>query len=391
MHINNYSENVFQWLEKVSTGRFFVHQLSILLLLLSWFFVSPAACKFFTHPLPYAWDTILLKASDLTNNLEHIAPTSWRAKKVFRITIPVIIRLLQVSPAFIVLMQIVCGYALYYFSYRLVQRITGDAIQAILTTSSLAFLYFGRAAWFEFDAAWFDGFSYFFILMAMYTSSVWGIFLFSTMAAWNDERAFMALSIVLLFHFLSDKGDKKTTFKNLVSLNRQALAAAAAILAYILLRGFLSVYYHMHTPKDGANLDVLIHQTPNFLPLGAFTFMEGFWLLVLYGLVWVFFKRDYLMLFLLLAPILVLGMVAGCVTDITRSGSFMLPLVFVFIRYPGYFFRQSQMRSLLFSCFAITFLFPPVFVCLDWGAANWYFSPFLFKKILLLFGTFLSA
>jgi hypothetical protein len=105
----------------------------------------------------------------------------------------------------------------------------------------------------------------------------------------------------------------------------------------------------------------------------------------------VFFRRDYLMLFLLLAPILVLGTVAGCVTDITRSGSFMLPIVFVLIRYPGIFFNQLQMRSILFSCFAITLLFPPVFVCLDWGAANWYFSPFLFKKILFVFGKFLSA
>lgn len=391
MQLNNYPENVTQWLEKISSGRYFAHGLSLMLLLMSWFFVSPVAFKFFTHPLPYAWDTILLKASDLTNNLEHIAPSSWRAKKVFRITIPVLIRLTKFSPAFVVLMQIICGYAIYFFSYRLVHRITGDAIQAVWATCAMAFLYFGRAAWFEFEATWFDGFSYFFLLMAMYQGSVWGIFLFSTMAAWNDERAFMALSLVFLFHFVSTKGEEKTSLKNLFSLNKQTLAAAAAIVAYLLTRLFLTVFYHMHTPKDGANMGVLVHQTPNFLPLGAFTFMEGFWLLAMYALLWVFFKRDYLLFFLLLAPILILGVVAGCVTDITRSGSFMVPIVFVLIRYPGIFINRMQMRSLLFSCFAITLLFPPVFVCLDWGAGSWYFSPFLFKKMLLVLGQYLSA
>ena len=81
---------------------------------------------------------------NLSNNLGHIPPSSWLAKKVFRLTIPVFIKLLKLSPAIIIISQILVGYLTYIVSFKLTLRITKDAIQSTFLTTGIAFLYFGR-------------------------------------------------------------------------------------------------------------------------------------------------------------------------------------------------------------------------------------------------------
>ena len=134
---------------------------------------------------------------DLTNPLTHLDPGSWLAKKVFRLSVPLVLKVTGASPPVVLALPYGCGILLFFFGYKLALQVMRDRMTAVFTASALAFTYFGRAAFFDVGFLWFDGIAYFLLLMAMYAPRGWQVFLFASAAAWADERAFMALSVVM--------------------------------------------------------------------------------------------------------------------------------------------------------------------------------------------------
>src|SRR5690606_17619394 len=149
-----------------------------------------------------------------------------------------------------------------------------DPNAATWITAGLAFLYFGRAGFHDLEHLWFDGFAFFFLIMAMHARRPIAILLWSTAAAWTDERAFMALGIVFLFHQLEGNTDRSI---GVMRPNRNGAAALTAIGAYLAFRAFLADRYGMRISSHGAEPDFLGY-TARFLPFGAWTFLEGFWI-----------------------------------------------------------------------------------------------------------------
>lgn len=371
---------LFNFIEQKSQSKLYPYSLALLLMLSSWFLVYPTF--HWLNPEFEAWQAVMLKASDLTNSLTHIPPDSWLAKKVFRLTVPVIIRVFHLTPATILLVQAVLGYFLYVLCYKFSDNILKDKVQATLLTAGIAFLYFGRTAWFDINYTWFDAFAYFFLLMAMYYQNVFAVFLCSMLAAWTDERGFIALSIVFLFHYLRDKINQRINLLSLMRLNKPSMVVIFSGALYLMIRQWLSVQYSMQTPTEGANLSVLT-KTIGLMPIGAVTFMEGFWLVLAASFVNLSLQKNYPAIALLLLPLSALTIVSGCVTDITRSGSYLVPMIFILINYLKHVQSACEMRMLLFACFLISLLFPPTVVCGDWEAAEWFSSSINITKKLL--------
>lgn len=360
--------NTYDFIGTKSNDKYYGYKLALLLFLLACFFSTPNVFLFFLQDnLSSAWNTVIFKSNNLTSSLSHIDPYSWQAKKVFRLTIPLLIKLFNLPPYIIVLLQIFVGYLIFLFSYKLAFRISKDSIQATFFTAGIAFLYFGKASFFEFKATWFDGFSYFFIIMAMWSRGVLGIIIFSTLAAWNDERGFMALSLVFLFHYFDNIGLEKISFRNFLNFKKNTIAVFAAIFFYIVGRLIMSNLYNMHTPNDGANLGVLLDRTYYFIPIGLLTFFEGFYFLLAVFILFMVKSKDYLRLSFVAVPLLLITIVSFCVTDITRSGAFAFPIVFISIYYLKDKLAETQMRAILLICCMVSILIPPIFICADWG------------------------
>ena len=360
---------IFQWVEKKSEGKYYPFFLSLILMLVCWFFVFPKLLFVDAHSL--AWETVTLKANDLTNSLTHVDPTSWLSKKVFRLTVPFIMKLTHLPPFGIVLLQYCIGFLIYFFSFKLSKHILKDAVSATLVTAGIAFLYIGRVAFIDVYFTWFDAFAYFFLLLALYSNKSYAIFAFSLLAAWTDERAFIALSAVFIFHLLQGKLDEKLRFKHLFQLNKGSLATLAAIAVYLAMRLTMTYAFDMHTPRTGANLAVLGRTLP-YMPVGIWTFFEGFWLIIVAALLHSFMQKNYLAWLVMLAPLVVLTVVSGCVTDTTRSGSYLFPMLFVFLYYMKAVAATTDYRKLFLACFLITLLFPATIVCSDWEASSWF-------------------
>lgn len=363
---------LFTYIESRANSKWYPYVLALVLMLTSWMLVLPEF--FLLDPDCEAWQTIFLKSQDLTHQLDHIPPESWLSKKVFRLTIPVFLKFFPLTPAAVIIVQAFVGYFIYVLTFKLTRKITKDAVVATFLMAAVAFLFFGRVAYYDINFTWFDTFAFFFLLCAMYSKNALVIFLFSTLASWTDERAFVALGIVLLFHLMSGatfEGNRKVVFQRLI--RREVLSVLAAMLMYLLLRLVLMQFYGMHTPTEGANWD-MIKVTYPYLPFGIWTFLEGLWILFIIAIFLALARRELLQVVFFVLPVIVFILIAGLVSDITRSGSYLVPLVFVLLGYVSRHLDQSKLRYTVLIGAAITLFFPAVVICTDWYATYWFES-----------------
>ncbi len=373
----SFPEKLFARISRKREGPLFAASLAILLTVASLTLALPDWSRY--DPASEAWRTLALKSADLTNPLTHLDPGSWLAKKVFRLSVPLVMKVTGASPPVVLALQYGCGILLFFFGYKLALQVMRDRVTAVFTASALAFTYFGRAAFFDVGFLWFDGIAYFLLLMAMYAPRGWQVFLFALAAAWTDERAFMALSVVMLFHMMHQgtlgRRELLGAFRN-----PRWLATAAAAGLYLATRFWMQSAYGMKTPAAGAHWRVITQTWPH-LPLGSWTFFEGFWLAAAVFLVVAWSRRDFLLPLLVGVLLSIFTLVAACVFDITRSGSFAMPIVFVMGGYLAGRLAETDLRWLYLSVLLVSILFPPIFVCSDWGPID-SLSPSLFVRLL---------
>jgi len=352
----------FSWIEKKSGSKYYIY----VVVLIAWVLACP-------HSRPGnfqndIWNSVMLKSRDLTNTLSQFPSYSNAAKKVFRLTVPLVIKLFHLKPVGVLIIQYILGFLLIIFSYKLSLRILKDAVSATFISMGILFTFFGSISFCDMSTAWFDGWSYFFLVMALFQRNIFSIFFFATLAAWNDERAFIALPIVLLFHQINKDGITKYNFKELLLLNSKSMAVLTAIVGYIALRFYLQFQFGMHTPAgDGAAVGLsILKQDLYLLPIGMWTFLEGFWILFLLFILFAVTNKNYLLVTFILALTLILTIVAGCVLDITRSGAYLMPVIFVLISYLRNYITVNSMQYILFFVMTVCLIFPSYFI-MKWG------------------------
>jgi len=76
--------------------------------------------------------------------------------------------------------------------------------------------------------------------------------------------------------------------------------------------------------------------------------------------------KHFFITTLILLQTALLTIPALSVFDITRSGGYLMPLVFVLIVFVVQNFNIQKIRSLLFRCLLFTFLLPPYFIVSSW-------------------------
>ncbi len=347
----------FSWVEKKSVKKNYPFFLALSLVCVSLFLAFPRYDIFFGTS--EAWDVTMLKTKDLTNSLEHISPESFMAKKVFRLSVPLVIRIFHLNIVSTLVIQYILGYLLILFSYKFAYRILRDAVSASFFAAGITFLYYGRACFTELTYTWFDGWAYFFLLMAAYNRNLILIFLFGSLAAWTDERAFMALPIIILFHQLNYA--ESFSNKQLLTPAKPAISVIAAMICYLGIRFLLSQVFDMHTPQNDANWSIFIKNVSHTsFGFGAFTFLEGFWLLLPLSVYIAVKRKHFLFLFLLLSVLGISFITALFVMDITRSGSYMGPILFIFLLYLSRLTERTFFRAILFICMFFAFIFPPM-------------------------------
>lgn len=357
-----YIGSLFSWIEKKSEKWYYIYLLSLISILATCQLNSLYEYK--TKSVIVKWDILLLKSQDLTNSLGFLDPASNAAKLVFRLFVPVLIRLFHLNYITLHIIQYIVGYLLIIVSYKLADKLLKDKVSASFIAIGLVCTYFGKTSFFDMATYWFDGFAYFFIIVSMLVSSPVLIFIFCSCAAWVDERAFLALPIVFIFHqIISVKHNDKIRMKDLLSLNSKSKAILMGILSYVILRVYLEINCSMHTPmaQGLVSFNTFKKNIP-YYPMGLLSFLEGFWLLYFIFSLITINKKNYLLFSVTSLIVIVFSISAGMVFDVTRSGAYLMPVIFIIIPVLTSNLDKLFIRYLLFMVLFICIMIPPYFV-----------------------------
>jgi hypothetical protein len=282
------------------------------------------------------------------------------AKMSFRLAVPLLARVLHLSLAQLLALQVLAGYAVFYRVAGLLEASLHDRAAAALLTLGLALTYFGYE--FTYDlSGYFDGLGYAALVLALGTRR-WGLILGLVLAGGFVDERVLAASTLLVFWYGAQQYAWQVPGWGRFLFTRPATAVYAAWLAYAVLRLGLAWRYGLHTPGGLVGVSALYHSSwHELLALGFTTGLSSYWLPVGLAVALLLFQRRYGVLALLLGSFAPIFVGAFAVTDITRSLAFGMPVAFVSLDLLGRYTTLAERRYLALVVVFFALLMPAYF------------------------------
>lgn len=278
---------------------------------------------------------------------------SHEGKLTFRLTVPVLAHLLHLGRNGILILSAILGGVLLFTVLTLAYEITCDRQIAFLLTLATACTWSGLTAFHDLRGGYYDAIALCLLLAAMSARSPILVGIAAFLASWADERAFIALPLLIAFF----------VFKARLSKQRLTPPLTALILAgvaYLVTRGYLTVTQSYSLNTAGIGLTVLLQQA-RVLPLGIWAGIGGGWILLVYSL-WILWRaKQYLALAGLMGAVIPLIGTAAIVSDITRSAAYCLPAVIVALAVLRAHVSLRGLSGLVLAVTAISFLVPTAY------------------------------
>jgi hypothetical protein len=282
------------------------------------------------------------------------------AKMSFRLAVPLLARVLHLSLAHLLALQILAGLAVFYRVAGLLAASLHDRVAAALLTLGLALTYFGYEYTYDLSG-YFDGLGYAALVWALGTRRWPVIFGLVLVGGFVDERV-LAASALLVFWYGARQYDWQVPSLLRFLFTRPAKAVYAAWLTYAALRLTLMWHYGLHTAGGLVGLSALYHSSwHELLALGFVTGLSGYWLPVGLAVALLLYQRRYGVLVLLLGSFAPIFCCAFAVTDITRSLAFGMPVAFISLDLLGRYTTLGERRYLALVVGCCTLLIPTYF------------------------------
>lgn len=294
----------------------------------------------------------ILRAGEHPFDQEGLDPTDRSYNFTFRVTVPLVGGLVDLSPAGFLVLQGLGGLGLFAASAMAVERITRNRRLAALTAIAVGLTWAGACAFVEVRGN-FDAVAIAFLVGAMATRRVPLVTLWCFLAAWTDERALPAIAFVVLFHHVVESRDIRWTTS---WREPRVLAAVGGAVLHVVTRFAATALFDVEQPS---NLGLsYVEDQLSILPVGLWTALEGFWLTVALGAVVLWKVRERLVALAYLGLIGVVGIGSIAVVDVTRSMAYLLPAAFAAMAVLNRFARPDLLRRATYAGFALTAAWP---------------------------------
>ncbi|MEY4875155.1 MAG: hypothetical protein RL708_304 [Bacteroidota bacterium] len=358
MNLN--SSSILEKFKALTQLKLYPLYLSLILTTASLFFATPKNILYYKDKeIESIWETINVKANDLLNPLSNLDPKSHSAKTVFRLTVPIFVKFTHISLLQITILNYFLGVVLLLLVFLLFKKNNLSNIEASILLISIVFIYFGRASFS--DNYCFDGWAYLSMIACLFVDNIILIFLFGIIAAFTDERALLMLPSLALFHAVKDKSANE--YNNFLKflINKKTISVIAICIIYTVIRFILSVKYGLKTPSGDSDFSTL-KRNLSISGMGIWTFFEGLWLIIVVAIYFMIRNKHCILLLAVLAQFIVSSLIALCVLDITRSGSYIVPIIFIIVPYLKGYLEAKDFRNLLIISAIISFLFPAYYI-----------------------------
>lgn len=271
------------------------------------------------------------------------------AKRDFRLLPPLIGYILGINSIGLVVITNLLNCGFLYLTLNLFYRIIKKKSTAFYFSLAITFTYLGISGFNDILCLHFDMFAYFLVLCAMNIFSPFAI-IFLFLSYFVDERALLSGVFVIIFQHYTKKNTHNTSFLFWGYL--------ISIVAYFVSRYFLTECFGLYTPLGnaaGVGGKVVLTNIISFRGiLGTFLSFEFLWIIIIIGLLQLkniqYNKLEILLIFsILIASIFS----AFMVLDITRSISYLFPIIFLMVYNLN---KNSSQSELIFFSFGIMIL-----------------------------------
>lgn len=306
----------------------------------------------------FLYQTVEDRAQSLTSNFDY-EPYSGKESRTFRLVAPIFVRVLGISHISIVLygLQFLCGLLFFYMLTGFINDLVKDKAATLYAMLGIASIYLG-ACFFIDNGGYGDLFSYFFLFLGIYFArKPYLVFIFLSLAFWNDERAFVGsgLAFVWLWWYPQFKANEKIKIK----FNWSMVVVILAWGAWVAGRYYLMNVVGMKpTYNPDGEFAIRIQQSLDSLGFRLLWQFEGWWLLFLLAGAILWTKKEYLAL----APMFIAGaastLSAMIIYDSTRSGTFAFLTIFFCLAICKRYLTDRQLRLILLGIAILCFLHP---------------------------------
>jgi hypothetical protein len=188
-----------------------------------------------------------------------------------------------------------------------------------------------------------DFFAFFFLLISIYSRNLLAIFICCQCAFWVDERALINAVYVILWWTIMPFSNKDFTIK----FSFQALTVFLSGVVYVGMRQYLIASHHLDDTVYMEEFIGTFYENLKMLSLRVWGGFDGFWLLVILGLVILFREKQYKFLLALSGSF-----------DANRGISYgFIVLLFSLIICKKYL-SEKELKYVLLVCFLVSILSP---------------------------------
>jgi hypothetical protein len=279
-----------------------------------------------------------------------------QAKRNFRITVPILAHATGFGIDAVPVVRFTLQALLIVCLLLAAERACGDRVAALAAALAVAGTYVGTSVWMD-DWGWFDNCAQAFMLLALALRRPFWVCAAVVAAAFTDERALIAVPLIALFHAWTGDG------------RRLVWAAVVAIPSYLLARVLIGVAFRIATTSAGIATASMILPNLRVSMLGAWSSLEGGWILVAVACVAaVRAGNRFAALFLAVACIVPVA-ASVVVIDFSRSASYAFPATLAALalwasQFPkgGVAVDRATLRRWTALAAAVSLLSPNVFI-----------------------------
>ena len=311
------------------------------------------------------WSDQYEKSSNIFSNIDRASGLSHKAKINVRITVPIIIKILNLSPFGLIILKNITGIIFIFLILKTFLIIIHDKYLSILLTISCAFVGFGKASTID-PSQIFDGLSLMLVLCSFLLKNPFLIIICLLAGFFNDERTIISAFLFTLYYF---------QFNNQLKINNKyPFLAFVGLILFIISRAYMQLKLNMDAPIDGVGLTTFLSQI-NSISIGYFMFLEGFWIIVLLSvyLGWDTNKKNPLFL-LTIASFLIGSLSSFLVFDHGRSLIYSFPIIFFGLSYIKPLVDYQKLKKIIIATLISSILIPTI----SFGGKSSYWSHYSF-------------
>jgi len=307
------------------------------------------------------------KSLNIFSNIDHGSGKSHKAKMNVRITVPILIKILDLSPFGLIILKNITGLIFLFLLLKLFLLIIEDKYLSILLTFSSAFIGFGKASIID-PGQGFDGLSLMLVLSSFLLNNPFLIIISLVVGFFNDERAIISAFLFSLYYF---QFKSKLKIKN---DNRYPFITFVSVIFFISCRAYMQFNLGMNASIDGVGFTQFLSQI-NSISIGYFMFLEGFWIIILYSvyLVWNTNKKNPLFL-LIIASFMIGSLSSFLVFDHGRSLIYSFPIIFFGLSYIKPIIDYQMLKKIIVATLISCMIIPTI----SFGGKSSYWSFYSF-------------